>query len=305
MRTHDLDTFKSWQTSRSWFYPTYGEGYTNATMKRLHETAAKLNPRASTAFLNAALSGGHLARRDFDAARLFWDQARWPFDLTGFGESRVGQPPQFYRMTGAPDVGWCRPYLNYLLCLAALSHHIDGPPPNSVIEIGGGYGVLGEILMQRDPSVRYVNLDIPPLLTVASYYLTALFGDQLVRTPFTVAADGPVELGASGCLPNWRVKDVTDSFDAFVNSYSFQEMEPDVVEHYIDAVCAKDIRYAVSLNSIKGKPKAEEAGKHGALEPVTSAQIIRFFETRGFTLRAQYREPLIISAGEIAILERQ
>jgi putative sugar O-methyltransferase len=302
MRTRGLPVFKSWPTAREWFYPVYGNGFNNASMKRLHETALTLNPKASDTFMSAALGGGHQSRRDFDAVRLFWDQSRWPFDLDGFGESRIGQPPQFYRMTGSTEIGWCKPYLNYLLCLSALSHHVDRAP-TSVIEIGGGYGVLGEILMQRDPSVRYVNLDIPPLLTVASYYLTTLFGDA-VRTFFDVPEEGPVALGASACLPNWRITDVTDTFDLFVNSYSFQEMEPDVVEHYVDAVCAKNVTYVVSLNSINGKPTADTMTEGGVIEAVTSARIIEFFEQRGYALRGRYRDPLIVSAGEIAVLER-
>ena len=77
-------------------------------------------------------------------------------------------------MTGK-DHGWTRPYLNYMLCMAALSQHVD-KPPTSVLELGGGFGVLGEFLLARGPQMRYVDLDIPPLLTVASYYLRTLYG---------------------------------------------------------------------------------------------------------------------------------
>ena len=298
-----LPVFKSWPTAHSWFYPVYGNGFNNQTIGQTYEFALTVNPIARKTYVTSGLNGSHEARRDFDAVRLSWDQQQWPFDLTGFGESRAGNPPQRYRFTGDDEIGWGRPYLNYLLCLAALSHHVD-EPPTSFLEIGGGYGVLGEIVMQRNPDARYVNLDIPPLLTVSSYYLTTLFGKDRVRTPLDLPADGPVTVGTTGCLPNWRVQDVEDTFDVFLNSFSFQEMEPDVVEHYIDTVTKKDVQYAVSLNSIQGKPTSATMDEGGVVEQVKSSMIIEMFEARGFRLCATYRDPLIISAGEIAVLKR-
>lgn len=297
-----LEVFKSWPTAHSWFYPIYGSGFSNATIGATHEFALTVNPSAREGFMTSALNGSLEARRDFDAARLFWDQQRWPFDLTGFGESKEGKPPQRYRLTGTDEVGFGRPYLNYLLCLAALSHHVE-TPPRSFIEIGGGFGVLGEIVMQRDRNTRYVNVDIPPLLTVSSYYLTTLFGRDNIRTSLDVPESGPVTLLATGCLPNWRIADVSDDFDVFLNSFSFQEMEPDVVEHYVDVIAKKGVRYAVSLNSILGKPTSETMSEGGVVRQVKSSMIIELFEARGYVLRGTYRDPLIQSAGEIAVLE--
>ena len=51
------------------------------------------------------------------------------------------------------------------------------------------------------------------------------------------------------------IADLAGPFDVFVNSFSFQEMEPDVVEHYVSQVASKQVSYVVSLNSRKGKPK--------------------------------------------------
>jgi hypothetical protein len=59
-------------------------------------------------------------------------------------------------------------------------------------------------------------------------------------------------------LPNWRIEDITGAFDVFVNAFSFQEMEPDVVAHYIATVAAKNPSYVVSLNSKAGKPVAKK-----------------------------------------------
>jgi putative sugar O-methyltransferase len=254
--------------------------------------------------MTGALNGGLDARRDYDAACLAWDQDRWPFDLVNQGESKLGHPRQFYRESGLPDVGFGRPYLNYLLILAALSRHVEAPP-RSVLEIGGGFGVLGEILMSRDPQARYVDVDIPPLLTVASYYLTELFGAQRVRIfDDTVPDEGPIEVAGSGVLPNWRIEDITGEFEVFVNAFSFQEMEPDVVAHYITAVAAKHPKYVVSLNSKAGKPMAKKENHWGVMEQVTSAMITTRFEEHGYKVLGRYGRPLIVSAGELVVLGR-
>ena len=301
---HGLESFKSWPGASTWFYPVYGSGFSNATIKTTFEHARSVNPRTREAWMSGALNGSWEARRDFDAARLAWQQARWPFDIEGHGESRVGRPPQRYRMTGSDDVGWGRPYLNYLLCLAALSRHVEAEPTR-FLEIGGGFGTLGEIVLQRNESAQYVNLDIPPLVTVAGYYLSELFGQDKVMLPADAPEHGPIEVAHSACLPNWRLPDIVGPFDVFTNTYSFQEMEPDVVDHYVQKVADLEVRYVVSYNSILGKPKRVEGVEGGVLDPVTSARIVEMFQRRGYRLLQAYRDPLVVSAAEIAVLERR
>ena len=303
LETHGLSSFKSWPAAAFWFYPRYGNGLRPTTVTRLYEHATRLNPAVRKPWFMRALDGSQSARRDFDVVRLAWDQSRWPFDLEGLGESGVGSPPEVHHLTGSRTVGWTRPYLNYLLCLAALSRHVD-TPPRTFLEIGGGYGVLGEIVMSRDPEARYVNLDIPPLLTVASYYLRTLFGGRVAVYDARMADTGRVVVPDSACLPNWRIGDLDGTFDVFVNSFSFQEMEPEIVSHYVDEVAARKVSFVVSLNSRRGKPRAADRGDIGVLEPVTSDRIVALFETRGYRLLGRYGDPLIQSNGELTILAR-
>jgi putative sugar O-methyltransferase len=297
-----IERFKAWPSSGFWFYPRYGSSFTNATIEATFAAAKEANPRAARNWVQQALSGSFEARRDFDAMRLAWDHTRWPFDLHGLGESHVGTPTQYFRFT-QQEHGWTRPYLNYLLCLAALSRHVKGPP-QSVLEIGGGFGVLGEILMSRDPEVRYVDLDIPPLLTVASYYLTALFGDRVSVYDDTVPVSGLLAPTRSAVLPNWRLEDLRGDFEVFVNCYSFQEMEPHVVENYAACVAALGPEWVVSNNSRAGKPKAADGHRIGVQEPVTSARIVQMFAKHGYRLVEAFGSPLQNSAAELVILHR-
>lgn len=297
-----LETFKSWPAAAFWFYPRYGAGFTNASIDATLERVNQVLPSANPAWVRGALNASQEARRDFDVARMAWDHSRWPVDLDGYGESLVGRPFQYFRFTGTAH-GWTRPYLNYTLCLAALSRHVDAPPQR-FLEIGGGFGVLGEFLMQRDPDAVYVDVDIPPLMTVASWYLTELFGDR-VTTYDEMPQAGPVSVPGSAVLPNYRLPDLTGDFDVLVNSFSFQEMEPDVVEAYVDLAVARGVRYVVSLNSRLGKPKKAEGHQVGVIDPVTSARIIAMVEKHGFRLEATYDGPLINSAGQVAVLKRR
>ena len=109
----------------------------------------------------------------------------------------------------------------------------------------------------------------------------------------------------SGVFPSWRIEDVQGDFDVFVNSFSFQEMEPHVVDNYVAAVCAKGVRYAVSLNSREGTYKADNAGEWGSLEPVKSADIVEMFEKHGYTLVGQYDEPLVHDGRQVNVLKKR
>jgi putative sugar O-methyltransferase len=304
LEANGLDSFKSWAGARFWFYPTYGHGFVDAAIDSTFDFAATANPAVEKPWFRSALSGTHQARRDFDAARLAWDQSRWPFDIEGLGESEVGKPPEFYRLDTPHGSGWTRPYLNYLLCLAALSRHVDAPP-RRFLEIGGGFGVLGEIVMSRDPEARYVNLDLPPLMTVSSYYLNRLFDGRVALYDHAIADTGPLVSWSSGCLPNWRIGDIAGDFDVFFNAFSFQEMEPEVVAHYISKVAAMRVPYALSLNSRRGKPRARKGQAIGVVDPVTSGRIVSMFEDHGYELLARYGNPLLQSAAELVILRRK
>lgn len=292
-----LHRFKSWPTARFWFYPTYGAGVLPETASAALERAVEVQPSVNQPWLREALSGAAEARRDLEVARIMWDQRRWPFKVTARGESLVGEPPQHFHLAGGRR-GWTKPYLNYLLCMAALSRHVDRPP-RSVLEIGGGFGVLGEILLRRSRAVRYVDLDIPPLLTVASYYLRELFGERIQVYDDEWA--GRVAPDRSAVLPPWRIDDVDGPFDLFVNCFSFQEMEPHVVANYVAKVAEKDVSYVVSLNSRKGKPKAGGGGI-GVVEQVTSARIVEMFAGHGYELLGTYGPPYLRSAGELIVL---
>ena len=63
---------------------------------------------------------------------------------------------------------YSRSFLNYLRGLTFLKKQADLSGLGRVLEIGGGYGTLGEILHTSGAGIRYIDVDIPPLAAVAS-----------------------------------------------------------------------------------------------------------------------------------------
>jgi len=299
-RERGLEGFKSWPAARHWFYPRYGAGFNPQRLDMMWRACQQGYPQMGRDRLTAMLDGTQEVVRDLHAVQLAWDQERWPFEILGHGESLIGQPPQPYRLTPQGEV-WTKPYVNYLLCLAALSRHVH-TPPRSFLELGGGFGVLGEIVTARDAEAAYVDCDIPPLVAIAAYYLDRLHPGG-VETPADLPV-GPFGIDRLGAIPSWRLPDLRGTYEVFVNSYSFQEMEPDVVDNYVDLVAGLGVEYAVSLNSRAGKRRASAGRAGGAISPVTSQFIVDAFTRRGFEPVGRYGEPLIVSAGELVVLRR-
>lgn len=281
-----LEKFKRWPSSHSWFYSVYGDRFSKAQIEMLAtHVQESMNLKMQPSRLNALLNGALEARRDFDVARSAWDQSRWPMDFS-FGESGHGSSPQGFHLAGPDGPVFGRPFLNYLLVLAALSKHVE-EVPQSFLEIGGGFGVLGEIVIKSNAAASYVDVDLPPLCVVANYYL-----------------DHAIPEGDTLTIPPWQIGSLDRSADVFVNSYSFQEMEPHVVTNYASHVERIGPKYVVSLNSVGGKRRADpdkpEAG--GAVEPVTSEFIVRTFSDLGYRLCGRYQDPLVRSAAEAVVM---
>ena len=302
MSERGLENFKSWPIAKVWFYPRYGHGFSYATIDATYKRAKEVNPSTKNSWLSAFLTGGQEASRDFDVVRLAWDQQRWPFDLTGHGESRLGTPLEYYKLTGA-EHGWTRPYLNYLLCLTALSKHVDAAP-KAFLEIGGGYGVLGEILLSRDSGARYVNLDIPPLVTVSSYYLKTLFGDR-VRTydgvlPRPVKSEldhlrGAAELADQGCPRRLRrLRELV--------------LVPGDGAERRGALHRRGRRDRSQPRRVAQLAQRQAEGRSARRPPLGWGHrpgdvelIIDLFGARGYQLQGRYNTPLIHSAGELVV----
>ena len=99
-----------------------------------------------------------------------------------FTESKIGRPLEQFNFENKL---FSRSSLNYLLGLVFLKKNIQKFKAKTFLEIGGGFGTLGEILYQSEiKGLKYINIDIPPISLVSEYYLTKNFGTKNVDSYF-------------------------------------------------------------------------------------------------------------------------
>ena len=188
--------------------------------------------------------------------------------LLDFSESDIGNPIERMIIDGKSH---SRSSLNYLMGLACLGKFVDLRTISSVLEIGGGYGTLGEILYQLwSQDAKYLNLDIPPICNVAEYYLSTV-SDNFSGIADIVDQERVefAKLSRTNVAPNWKIQSVKGEIDLFVNMISFQEMERPVVENYLDQVQSLRPKYILLRHIREGKQKRTPTNPIGVLEPTT------------------------------------
>jgi putative sugar O-methyltransferase len=109
---------------------------------------------------------------------------------------------------------------------------------NQVVELGGGYGGLAYYLNRDNPSVTYIDFDLPEMLALATYYLMktlpnlqiSLYGETNFPNE-ALLAPGIV------MMPSFEiVKMPSKSAAVSFNSYSLAEMSPSTIRVYIDQI---------------------------------------------------------------------
>jgi putative sugar O-methyltransferase len=144
-------------------------------------------------------------------------------DLAELQESGVGSPPKF-NIYGR---SFSEMFLLKLLEIALLRQYVDFDKIGSVIEIGGSYGLFGEILRKRYPAIRYTLVDLAPVAGFAQFYLSNVFPGQV--SGYCEPADAPIRIRCAHQMP-----EMSGPFDLFVNVASFQEMSAEQVAMYAD-----------------------------------------------------------------------
>jgi putative sugar O-methyltransferase len=300
-----LAEFKRWPSAAFFFYPRYSPALSYAQVDAVMPALTSAAPGVNEAWFRSMLVGAHDANRDVDVVLAQLDRTILPIDVERHGESEHGAPPQRYRPFGSEGPAFGKAHLNYLKILSAASRLMPSSP-RTVLEVGGGHGALGEILLTADPTIQYVDVDIPPLATLAHHYLTScltrrdlLMSSQVDEGRSVALAGG----GPSGCLSSWQLPQLTGTVDLFVNSFSFQEMEPVVVENYVRHVTRLEATTVVSLNSRRGKP-VQSGERVGVRTPVTSDFIADAFARHGYTIAGRLGRPTAPPQAECLVMQR-
>ncbi len=279
LEANGVENFRAITSALSYFVPTYGlpgNCFTKEITETLTNALAKEYPGYIKAQLGLKqyLEGSMSALSDYRVLKAADNETELPY-LHTFSESNFGNPVEQFEFDGRK---FSRSSLNYLLGLAMLKKHLKGSVPKTVLEIGGGFGTLGEIMTGAGiEGLRYVDIDIPPTSFVAQSYLTSVLGEKNVSTYYktreasTIAIDS---LPAASVLCSWQIEKLQGSVDLFVNFISFQEMEPNVVQNYLKQVARLNTKWILLRNMKEGKNIRKDKNSVGVETPILSEDYV-------------------------------
>jgi putative sugar O-methyltransferase len=281
-----IERFRALDSTLGYFVPTYGLPGNSFEPAMAAGLAAALrqgwpDARKPQLALGQFLSGQMAALADYRVLMAADDPAALPH-LHTFSESAYGAPVEQFEFDGRR---FSRSSLNYLLGLAMLKKHLKGAAvPATVMEIGGGFGTLGEILLSSGmPGLRYLDIDIPPTSFVAQAYLGQLVGAHQLATYESTRERATIEIGslpAVSVLTSWQIEKLQGKVDLFVNFISFQEMEPHVVQNYLAHVARLQTEWVLLRNMREGKNirTAEVAGVETPIRAGDYADMLTGYE---------------------------
>jgi putative sugar O-methyltransferase len=277
--TEGIDQFRHLGLPLDYFVPTYGSPGNGFQAAQVADLAARLgtsypNEPKTVAAINKLLSGEASALADYRVFMAGDRKDRAP-DLQKFSESSFGGPIEHFTFDGR---NYSRSSLNYILGLTLLKTHLNGEVPRTVLEIGGGFGSLGEILVSSGvEGLRYIDIDIPPMNYVAESYLRAAIGETRVTGYGATAELKEIEISAlpsASCLCAWQIERLRGEVDLFVNFISFQEMEPVVVRNYLERVSRLKSKWIMLRNMREGKQRKKD-GEVGVLDPILGEEYLK------------------------------
>ena len=303
LRLHGVERFRRHPSARRMFVPSYTNG------RRWVARSGDVLARVPVARQIGDRLVRNVPRAEADLRVLLAADRPTGPDLSTVQESTVGDPPDQLVLDGRR---FSKSMLNYLRGLAMLKQTVDTSDLGVVLEIGGGYGTLGEILAQAAPGSLYVDVDIPPVAFVATWYLQSVLGAGRVLPYDEAPADDSLSLDDlrgrvdAAVLCSWQIEQLVGQVDLFVNYISFQEMEPEVVENYARQVERLAPRHLLLRNSASGK-RVVEPGEVGVITPTVTTDYLRFFPSYRLVRSDAlvFGEVLGQFVSEVLILERR
>ena len=269
--TLSIENFRNWPSSHKYFVPTYNHFWN--VFKNQEETkliefidSFQFNSKQKNTLKNL-YSGFTEAESDFRVLKSAISNTENDF-LLNFSETDLGNPKEQFSFEGKK---FSRSSLNYLMGMACLGKFVELQKIHSIIEVGGGFGSLGEIIEKTWPSeCKYLNFDIPPICNISDYYLRIIaksFKGINEISKYDIFSFN--DLQKINVAPNWKIANFCDDLDLFVNFISFQEMELEVIENYFNYIQKMRPSYILLRHIREGKQKLSKTNKIGVKEPTT------------------------------------
>lgn len=277
-----LSGFRTHKSANSFFVPRYSRPFYRKHKDIIDHFIKWLDNlpyrKAGTDIYNL-LSGHTNALADYRVFKAA--DSNNPPILSNLSESQIGHPNEQFIFE---ECRYSLSFFNYLKGLVFLKKNMVPSPIHRTLEIGGGYGTLGEILLKADPDALYIDVDLPPVAAVATYYLREVFGedsvlgyDQTRKWEHIDIDKIPTSCRAVVLCP-WQLPKVRGKIDLFANFISFQEMEPAVVKNYINLVQRQEPEYILLRNLREGKRKKMAPDELGVKEPIVLDEMIFWFD---------------------------
>jgi len=283
LNENGLTNFRSLATALGFFVPTYSSsGY--YTDKKFNHVKSLLWPiikpdKKLQIQLENLFSGRTHAFADYRTFMASSIDSPPYTDL--ISESNIGNPLEQFEFDGRH---FSRSFLNYLLGINFMKKNTDTKKIKTVMEIGGGFGTLGEILLGDNRNdCFYINADIPPLAFVSGYYLKNVFGDHAIgtyektREAKTLNIDVLKKEYKALNLCSWQISKLKGKIDLFVNFISFQEMEPKIVENYCQHIRRLKPGFILLRNIKEGKKTKDKENPVGVIDPILGDDYNTFF----------------------------
>jgi len=195
-------------------------------------------------------------------------------DLLEISDSMFGNPIGFY----INNKFYTQQFLKELQHVHYIKKNTDFDKIESIIELGGGIGLLASCFLKLKKNVKYLLIDIAPMIFFSEYYLRNLgfkvCGYKELKNMKNPNLNKIFEEYQVCCIPSWKLELLKDyKSDLFINVASFQEMENDQSKNYINII-KKSVKQGVYLsNKINGHHKSVKKDMFGVLKATTKLSI--------------------------------
>ncbi len=280
LEKYGVENFRALETNLLTFVPVYAS-FSCLMDKKNHQYIRKAADwfKVTPLRMENHVLGKFLAMADY---RTFMASSKNIPPFTDMvSESQIGSPLEQFEFDGRK---FSKSFLNYLLGINFLKKHADTRQIRAIMEIGGGFGSLGEILLGDSRNhCFYIDVDIPPLAFVSAWYLKQIFGEKHVgsykalKNTETLSIEELKTEYKAVSLCAWQLPKLSGKIDLFVNFISFQEMEPAIVENYCSHIRRLSPDFVLLRNLQEGKQKKTKERPVGVETPITGNDYDMFF----------------------------
>lgn len=272
-----IENFRNLPLPLNFFVPTYsypGNSLNKEIENKIYNCLDEMNAtEKQKATIHNFLSGLFHASADY-RVYLAADELRKKPLLKDFSESSYGNPREQFEFNGKK---FSRSSLNYILGLAFYKKYAEFKNIQKVLEIGGGFGTLGEILKTSGiEGFKYINFDIPPLSYISWNYLDKIYNNDINPIDSMLKNDliNIENLPSCNVFNNWQIEKLVGEIDLFVNFISFQEMEPEIVGNYFEHIKRLNAKWLLLRNLREGKQKKVKPENVGVETPIKKEDYI-------------------------------